>query len=404
MMKVAQINMLHYGSTGKIMLGIAECARKEGMTAKTFSPRIYQRHSRMQTPEIDGHTYFGSDKENKLHYAWSRLTAMNGVGSYFGTRELLKQLDQFSPDIVHLHNLHNCSFRLPMLFRYLRKKKIKVVWTLHDCWTMTGKCPYFDMVKCVKWKTGCHHCSQLRSYPGSYIDMTKFMWKRKQKWFTSVEDMMVVTPSQWLADLAAESYLSKYPIKVIHNGIDLNTFKPTQSDFRTKYYCQDKRIVLGVAFGWGIRKGLDVFIELSKRLPDDYQIVLVGTEDNIDAQLPSNIISIHRTQNQRQLAEIYSAADVLVNPTREDNFPTVNMEALACGTPVITFQTGGSPEMLDDTCGNVVACDDVDALEAAVRNVCENRPFNKQTCIKRAEQFDKNNKFREYIALYHQMR
>lgn len=402
-MKTAQINMLHYGSTGKIMLGIDECARNACITTATFSPKIYQRKGYMETPQINGHTYFGSEKENKLHYAWFRLTSMNGTGSYFGTRELLKRLDQFQPDIVHLHNLHNCSFCVPTLFRYLKKKKIKVVWTLHDCWSLTGKCPYFDIANCQKWKTGCHHCSQLRSYPGSKIDLTKFMWKQKKKWFTSVENMTIVTPSQWLANLVGESYLNQYPVQVIHNGIDLNIFKPTASDFRTEHHGEDKKIVLGVAFGWGERKGLDVFVELSKRLPEDYQIVLVGTTEAIDAQLPEGIISIHRTQNQQQLAEIYSAADVLVNPTREDNFPTVNIESLACGTPVITFKTGGSPEMLDETCGVVVDCDDVDALEAAVRNVCENKPFTEQACRNRAAWFDKNDKFLEYVRLYHRL-
>lgn len=402
-MRIAQINMLHYGSTGKIMLTIAQCAREHGFTAATFSPRVYQRHSQAEQPQMDGHTYFGSSRENQIHYAWRRLTSQNGIGSAFGTRELIKQLERFQPDIVHLHNLHNCSFRLPMLFRYLCKRKIKVVWTLHDCWSMTGKCPHFVMAKCEKWKTGCHHCPQLNVYPVSYLDMTKQMWKRKKKWFTSIEDMTIVTPSKWLADLAGESYLRKYPVQVINNGIDLDVFRPVASDFRKNYHCEDKKIIMGVAFDWGVRKGLDVFQALANRLPEDYQIVLVGTTEKVDAQLPANIISIHRTQNQQQLAEIYSAADVFVNPTREDTFPTVNMEALACGTPVITFQTGGSPEILDDTCGIVVACNDVDAMETAVRNVCENKPFSEQACLTRAANFEKNKKFLEYIELYQRL-
>ena len=168
---------------------------------------------------------------------------------------------------------------------------------------------------------------------------------------------------------------------MIHNGIDLGFFKPMPGIFREKYGLENKHVILGVSFGWGVRKGLDVFVELAQRLSGDYRIVLVGTDNNVDKLLPPNIISIHRTQNQQELAEIYSAADVFVNPTREENYPTVNMEALACGTPVLTFQTGGSPEMLDETCGSVVACDDVDALEREIIRICTDKPFSKESCL-----------------------
>ena len=173
-----------------------------------------------------------------------------------------------------------------------------------------------------------------------------------------------------------------------------------KSDFREKRGLTDKRVVLGVASIWGIGKGLDIFIELAKRLPDDYRIVLVGTDDNVDKCLPSNIVSIHRTQNQKELAEIYTAADVFANPTREDTFPTVNMESLACGTPVVTFRTGGSPEILDETCGSVVECDDVDAMEVEIRRVCVQKPYSVEACFARAKNFDMNDKFEEYIRMY----
>ena len=181
------------------------------------------------------------------------------------------------------------------------------------------------------------------------------MWKLKKKWFTGVKNMIIVTPSKWLAGLASESYLREYPIKVINNGIDLKVFKPTTGNFRERYkILENKFIVLGVSFAWGKRKGLDCFVKMAKELGENYQIVLVGTDDDLDKQLPNNIISIHRTQNQKELAEIYTAADVFAMPTREENYPTVNMEAIACGTPVVTFDTGGSSEMLDEKSGIVV--------------------------------------------------
>lgn len=213
--------------------------------------------------------------------------------------------------------------------------------------------------------------------------------------------MTIVTPSEWLASLVKESYLKYYPVKVINNGIDLNVFKPTESDFRKKYALENKYIVLGVAFGWGRRKGLDVFVELARRLDKEkYKVVLVGTDDNVDKLLPENIISIHRTQNQTELAEIYTAADVFANPTREENYPTVNMESVACGTPVVTFNTGGSPEMLDETCGAAVAKDDNDAMYNEIIRICEAKPYSLEACIKKAKGFDKNEKFGEYIRLY----
>ena len=302
--------------------------------------------------------------------------------------------------MIHLHNLHGWYINFPLLFKYIKKNNIRVIWTLHDCWTFTGHCPHFDMIGCEKWKTGCYQCPQIGEYPASYADISKWMYKHKKQWFTGVEDMTLVTPSEWLANLTRQSFLKDYPVKVINNGIDLSIFKPTESDFRKKYDLEDKFILLGVAFGWGKRKGLDVFIELSKRLDERYQIVLVGTDENVDKQLPKNIISIYRTQNQTELAEIYTAADLFVNPTREENFPTVNIESLACGTPIVTFRTGGSPEIIDESCGVVVEKDDIDGMQKEIERIYEKRPFGQEDCVKRAQNFDMNDKFAEYVELY----
>lgn len=205
-----------------------------------------------------------------------------------------------------------------------------------------------------------------------------------------------------MEDLVKQSFLKDYPVRVIHNGIDLDVFKPTYGDFRKRYGIPvSKHILLGVAFGWDRRKGLDVFVELSRRLdPQQFQIVLVGTNERVDTQLPENIISIHRTHDQKELAEIYTAADVFVNPTREENYPTVNMESIACGTPVLTFRTGGSPECLDDTCGCVVDCDDVDALEWEIYQICEQKNYTIVDCVKKAQNFDMYQQYKEYIYLY----
>lgn len=395
-MKIVEINTCDYGSTGNIMLQIASLAREQGYEIHTFSKKW------MQNKTNEGHTYFGHLIDHTIHRILGEVFGLYETLSFFSTLSLIRQLQLFSPTLIHLHNLHGSYINLPLLFNYIKKHDIKVIWTLHDCWAFTGHCPHFTMAKCNKWRTGCHGCPQYREYPQSLVDNSRYMYCLKKKWFTGVNNLTIVTPSEWLSGLVKESFLKDYPVKVINNGIDMSIFKPTQSDFREKYAIGDKYMVLGVAFGWDKRKGLDVFIELAKRLdPQKYKIVLVGTDDAVDKQLPENILSIHRTQNQAELAEIYTAADVFANPTREEVLGLVNVEALACGTPGVTFNSGGSPECYDETCGSVVPCDDIDAMEHEIMRICETKPYSIEACFKRAENnFDKNEKFKEYIALY----
>lgn len=398
-MRIAQINMVANGSTGNIMLNIAKLVRSSGGNAVTFSARLYGKTRKKAALAPDGHKFFGNYYENAVHTALGQLTGLNGCFSHIGTAQLIRELKKFKPDIIHLHNLHKFCINFPMLFRYIKKHHIPVVWTLHDCWTFTGHCPHFVMADCDKWQGECHSCPQLSVYPKSRFDNTGLAHRLKKKWYGKLENMTLVTPSEWLADLAKQSFLAGYPVKVINNGIDLGVFKPTESDFREKYGLQDKKVILGVASGWDKRKGLDVFIDLVERLDDTYSIVLVGKMPEIQT-LPEKIITINRTDSQRELAEIYTSADLFVNPTREDTYPTVNMEALACGTPVLTFRTGGSPEIPDETCGFVVDVDDVDAMEREIRRICLEKPYSKEACLERAKGFDMYARFDEYARLY----
>ena len=394
-MKIFFLNAVPYGSTGKIVRGISSVL--EGYGHNTL---IYYSWTKKYKKSDKDNVLVGSFFGKLFHIYCAKLTGKNGMYSKRDTKKLLKTLDRFQPDVINLHNLHCWCINLPMLFDYIKKNNIKTIWTFHDCWAFTGQCPHFIMAGCDKWKTGCYECHQYREYPQSFVDKTKKMYQLKKEWFTGVSDMTIVTPSKWLGGLVKESFLKDYNVEVINNGIDLDIFKPTKSDFREKYGLENKKIVLGVAFDWGKRKGLDVFIELSKRLPSDYQIVLVGTDENIDKELPSNIISIHRTSSQAELAEIYSASDVFANPTREDTFPTVNMEALACGTPIVTFKTGGSPEIIDETCGSVVDVDNVDEFYKEIVRVCADKPYTSESCIERAKCFNKDEKFIEYIKVF----
>jgi glycosyltransferase involved in cell wall biosynthesis len=387
-MKILQVNAVPYGSTGGIMFSLADIMEKKGhevLCTTGFTWKGSKRPDYVVTSNIF---------EKTLHTYLARLTGRIGCFSILPTWRLLRRLRKWKPDVIHLHNLHGWFINLPMLFSYIKKHDIPVVWTLHDCWSLTGQCTYFTMAGCDKWKTGCHHCSQTNRYPNTYFDHSKAMWRNKKKWFTGVKNMTIVTPSQWLGELVKQSYLKEYPVQVIPNGIDLNVFRPTGEKNG-----DGKFTLLGVAYEWDARKGLDVFIELARRLPERFRIIMVGTDDAVDAKLPPNITSIHRTQNQQELAALYAQADLLVNPTREDNYPTVNMEALACGTPVLTFRTGGSPESVNEDCGMVIPCDDVDAMEAAILRL-ERHPLNPEDCVCQAQDFDKMKRFAQYCSLY----
>lgn len=390
-MKVVQINATcGVGSTGKICTGISRL-----MTAgHTENHILYSYRTDGDSAGIPC-TDSGSIRLQALK---SRVLGNYGFNSKRATQKMIQELERLQPDIVHLHNIHGHDCNLEMLFSYFKQKKTKLLWTFHDCWAFTAYCPHFTMMKCDKWRTQCTKCIQRQEYSWLF-DRSKALFERKKTLLEGL-DLTIVTPSQWLAGLVKQSFLKEYPVQVINNGINLEIFKPTESDFRKKYSLDGKKIVLGVAFGWGKKKGLDVFVHLAERLSDDYKIVLVGTDDQIDKHLPHSIVSIHRTQNQQELAQIYSAADVFANPTREENYPTVNMESLACGTPVLTFRTGGSPEIIDETCGSVVACDDVDALEKEIVRICTDKPYLKERCVEKARRFDQNERFKEYLELY----
>lgn len=390
-MRIAQINATcGAGSTGKICISVSELLSENGVENYIF----YSSGSSDYPLGIK----YANEIAIKMQTLVSRISGNYGFEARSITERLIKELERISPNIIHIHNIHSHSCNLEILFKYIKEKNIKVYWTLHDCWAFTGYCPHFDMIGCDKWKTECNNCPQSGQFSW-FFDRSEYLYDKKKSAIEGT-DLTIITPSQWLAGLVKESFFKDYPVKVINNGIDLNVFKPTDSDFRKKHNLENKYMVLGVAFGWGKRKGLDVFCELAKRLDNKrYQIVLVGTNDDVDKLLPKNIISIHRTQNQHELAEIYTAADLFVNPTREENYPTVNMEAIACGTPVVTFNTGGSPEMLDSTCGTVVEKNDIDGIYNEIKRVCETQPYSKDDCLKRAERFDKNLRFTEYLNL-----
>lgn len=365
-MKILFINSVcGIRSTGRIVTDLAEYYTVQGNEVKIA-------YGRETVPEKYRKISYriGTDFDVKVNGLKARLWDNEGFNAEQQTNEFVKWADNYNPDLVWLHNLHGYYINIEILFRWIKTRpNMEVRWTLHDCWAFTGHCSHFSYVKCDRWKEKCFQCPQKKEYPkGLFLDNSFENYRRKKKAFCGVENMTVITPSKWLADLVKQSFLKDYPVEVVHNTIDTDVFRPTPSNFREHYGLQDKKIVLGVASSWGERKGMYDFFKLSELLDISFRIVMIGLSGEQIKKLPSSIIGIERTNSSSQLAEIYTAADVFVNLTYEDNYPTVNLEAQACGTPCITYRTGGSVESVPED--NIVEQGDLNAMVSKIQEIC----------------------------------
>ena len=396
-MKVLFVNVVcGVGSTGRIVTDLCAVLRTEG---HSFRVAYGYGTARGIAPEDSFRTV--GKGGYYAHNALSRLTDHAGFYSTAATRRLIRRIEEYDPDLIHLHNLHGYYLNVELLFDYLRRAGKPVIWTLHDCWPFTGHCAYFDAAGCDRWKSGCRDCTQLRSYPKCFLggDVAR-NYARKKAAFCGVERLVFVTPSHWLAGLVGESFLGDYPVRVIHNGIDRTLFCPQESDLRRNHGWENRKLVLAVASEWNARKGMQDVFSLARKLGPDYQTVMVGVRKEQLSLIPPEVYPIRKTGSAAELAQLYAAADVLVNPTYEDNFPTVNLEALACGTPVLTYRTGGSVEAVDESCGIVVERGDVEAM---CRAVPEALKLHREDARRRSRLFDREDRYRDYLSLYREM-
>lgn len=402
MCTILQINVtVNYNSTGRIAEDIGHLAIKKGW--KSYI--AYGRYPRKSLSQL---IYIGSKKDTYIHALFTRLFDRHGLASKKATLQLIENIEKIKPNIIHLHNIHGYYLNYPILFRYLCNLSIPIVWTLHDCWAFTGHCVHFEFIGCERWKKGCYNCPQKRNYPRSIgLDRSYKNYFDKKTYFTSNRNLTIVTVSNWLLNLVSQSFLKSNRLKQIYNGVDLNVFSPylNNEEILKKYNIKTKFYILGVTNVWTERKGLKDFIKLKDKIPNDCTIVLVGLTLQQLKALPEGIIGIQRTENITQLAQLYSAAILYLNLTYEDNFPTTNIEALACGTPVLTYKTGGSIEAVTDSTGFVVEQGDLDMVISAIKIVKnKGKNYYSQRCRKRAiNYFDKEERYQEYFNLYNEL-
>ena len=395
-MKVLFINTVYQtGSTGRIIEDICDALKK--MPGNDYLV-AYGRGSARDS----GHSYRISGRAGVLvHALLSRITDRSGFYSRRATRKLIGVIREFQPDIIHLHNLHGYYLNVEILFSYLKDFPGRVIWTLHDCWAFTGHCTHFAYVNCEKWRTGCRSCAQKGEYPSSrFTDSSKTNYSRKMALFTSVKNMTVIAVSDWLKKAAEESFLGRYPVARVYNGIDPDVFKPTPSPIRIKLGIGDSFMILSVSDGWNDRKGLQDIIRLARSSPSGWRFVIAGLSKRQIRRLPHNIVGLEKIEGARTLVKWYSAADVFLNPSVEESFGLVTVEALACGTPAVVYDRTASPEIIDDKSGIAVPAGNIEKVREQLRALADAQQFSWSDCRKRALLFSKERSISGILDIY----
>lgn len=391
---------INFGAPGKIVEQIGLLAEKDGYEV------LVAHSTRNENPSQLSHIHITTFWQEIRHALGARLFDLHGLLSTRQTEILIDKIKAFDPDVIHLHNIHGYFLNFRVLFEYLKTIDIPIIWTLHDCWAFTGRCFHFEGIGCEKWKTECYDCKAEKGYTVSpFYDRSQQLYNLKKSLIPSVRNLTLVPVSEWLSKFLKDSFLKDCNVTVIQNGVDLNVFRPLNGDrLRVKHGLHSKFVILGVAAPWNKRKGLDDFFKLRELLSDDYAILLVGLSQKQVNHLPKGIIGITRTESQSELAEYYSMSDVFCNLTYLDTFPTVNLEALACGTPIVTYRTGGSPEAVNESTGIIVPQGDISAIANTLNEIKSQARFKAADCRRHAEMhFNKDTQFHKYIELYNRL-
>ncbi|MDB8542312.1 glycosyltransferase [Turicibacter sanguinis] len=400
-MKILQINVVcGVSSTGRITTDLYKALEEKGHQCLIA-------YGRGQAPKGINTYKIGNNIDNFFHVARTRLFDKHGFGSKKSTLDLVKKIESYNPDIIHLHNLHGYFLNLEILFAYLSKINKPIVWTLHDCWAFTGHCSHFDYIKCDKWKKECYNCPQKLTYPKSiFFDNSKSNYVFKKQLFNSMKNLHIITVSKWLNNVTQQSFLGKYPNITISNGLDLDIFK-VENDFKLKekYGIEDKFVILGVSHYWNKKKGFDDFIQLSKKISSDSVIILVGVNKKQMKNLPNNVIGIEKTDSIETLIHFYSNSDLLLNLSYEETFGMVSLEAMSCGLPVVTYNTTANPELIGNKCGYIVEAANIDEIIKTIEEVKKiGKNHFSNHCIEHVKMnYKKSDTFEKIINLYEEI-
>lgn len=402
-MKIVQISIAaNIGSQGKIASQIGRLVVESGGESFiAFSSRVDCKRK-----DYSEQIPVGNRLSFLFHVLVTRLLDRHGLASCISTRRLISKIRFINPDIIHLHNIHGYWLNYELLFEFLKDYGKPIVWTLHDGWAFTGHCSHFDAANCYQWKNGCEKCPQKKKYPKSlFLDRSKQNYELKKRLFTSVLNMIIVPVSHYMGDMAKQSFLSKYPINVICNGVDLKVFHPVDSNLRESLGLESKFVILGVATMWTNSKGLGDYMRLASLLSSDYQIILIGIPESLRKTLPSNVIAIEKTFDQHSLVEYYSMADVVANLSYQESFGLTTVEGLACGTPGIVYNKTASPELVDSGCGMVLEAGNIEQLISCLETMkSQGKQYYSTNCVNRARLlYDNEVCFSNYLDLYKKM-
>ncbi len=394
--KLVQINTVCNGSTGNIMGAIQKEAMAQGFEAISLYGRSRGYRNMLCEKYGNGISFW-------IHVIVNTLFDMQGSASIYHTKKMVHRLREINPDIIHLHNLHGYYLNLHILFRYLNEEyNGKVFWTFHDCWPITGHCPYFILAKCEKWKSGCYQCANKRQYPISYgIDRSKENYRWKKEMFNDLKDLTIICPSEWVKQTVEQSFFKDKKAIVVSNGVDQNIFYPRSETTALEKYDipEDKKIILGVASIWEPRKGLNDFLALAKVLDDDYRIILVGLNKKQKEKLPDNMLGILRTEKREELAQLYTRADIFINPSWEETFSLVTVEAMACGTPVIAMRSSAVQELVNEENGVLLDGNSVEEYMKAIRYL-ESYKLKREVVQSTVKNYTVDNMTKRIVELY----
>jgi len=385
------------GSTGRI-------AEQIGVVAIAKGWNSYITYARGFNPSQSKTIKIGNKFNIYAHVFQTRLFGNHLNGSTHATWKLTEEIERIKPDIIQLHQLHGYFLNIEVLFNFLTKLSIPIVWTLHDCWALTGHCAHFSLINCNKWQDKCFNCPQIFKYPKSYLDKSKENFLLKKKLFNSIPNLTIVTVSDWLNNLVYKSFLKGHNVITIQNGVDIHKFYPRKNSnfIRKKYAIPDKPVVMGVGTVWSESKGLNDYYELRKLLDQNVSIVLVGLNKAQIDKLPKSIIGISRTESIDELAELYSLADVVTSLSYQEAFGLTPIEGFACGTPSVVYNATALPELVTPEVGIIAETGNVKHVKDAILKILDKgKESYKEKCLERATNiFEIKIKYEQYLSLY----